>query len=286
MRWLVTGASGTLGGYLLRALRSESVVAWSGSTRNPPFIPIDLADSEAVAAGIRAAKPDIIVHAGAMARVDACFADPERARQINTNATKLLCDLSGNARVVYVSTDLVFDGECAPYTERDRPSPLSVYGRSKAEAEPAVLATSSGVVARVSLMFGPNLNGRRGFFDNLLDALRTGRPLTLFEDEWRTPLYLMTAAMMIVTLARSDFAGLIHLGGPERLSRLEMGQRLARVFQLSDSSLVTAQRNATPGAEPRPRDVSLDSGVWRSVFPHADWPAFDEALMKMRGDMQ
>jgi dTDP-4-dehydrorhamnose reductase len=270
---------------LLRELRSESVVAWSGATRSPPFIPIDLADPDALAAGVRAAKPDIIIHAGAMARVDACFADPERARQINTNATKHLCELSGNARIVYVSTDLVFDGECAPYTERDRPSPLSVYGRSKAEPESAVSAKPNAVVARMSLMFGPGLQGRRGFFDHLVQALRTGQPFTLFENEWRTPLGLCAAARMLVTLAKSDFAGVMHIGGAERLSRLEMGQRVARVLNVSDRLLVGGQRNATPGAEPRPRDVSLDSTHWRSLFPRCDCPSFEEALMKMQSTM-
>jgi dTDP-4-dehydrorhamnose reductase len=79
----------------------------------------------------------------------------------------------------------------------------------------------------------------------------------------------------------SDFTGLIHLGGPERLSRLEMGQRLAAALGLDPSVIVPAARASFPAAEPRPRDVSLDSSRWRSLFPAQPWPDWDEALGEM-----
>src|SRR5439155_2744036 len=95
-----------------------------------------------------------------------------------------------------------FDGERAPYGEEDDPAPLSVYGRTKADAEAAVRA-AGGLVVRVSLLYGPSLSGRPSFFDDQAAALRSGRPLTLFEDEWRTPLALPAAARALVELARS-----------------------------------------------------------------------------------
>src|SRR5689334_22506592 len=101
MRWLVTGASGQLGGYLLRHLRDrgEPVVAWSGSCTGErdgvPLVPVDLADPDAVAAAYRAARPDLIIHAGALARVDECHRDPEHARRINTEASAQLTELAG-----------------------------------------------------------------------------------------------------------------------------------------------------------------------------------------------
>jgi dTDP-4-dehydrorhamnose reductase len=286
MGWLVTGASGQLGGYLLRYLhdRGEPVVAWSGSSTGDrfgiPLVPVDLADADAVATAFRAARPDTIIHAGALARVDTCYGDPVRARLVNTEGSARLAELAGQAgaRLVLVSTDLVFDGTRGGYTEDDPPRPLSVYGRTKADAEAAVLAVPRTAVARVSLMFGPTLAGRPSFFDHLLAALRAGRPVTLFADEWRTPLSLDAAARALVAMAESGVTGLLHIGGPERLSRLEMGRILAEHLGIPPEPIMAAGRDAIPGAEPRPRDVSLDSTRWREQFPGLPWPTYREAL--------
>ncbi|HTK74050.1 MAG TPA: SDR family oxidoreductase, partial [Gemmataceae bacterium] len=235
MRWLVTGASGQLGGYLLRHLRNrgEEVVAWSGTARGEvcgvSLQVVDLTDTASMPVPFHDARPEAVIHAAAMARVDECYRDPKRARRVNVDATARLAELAAEAgvRFAYVSTDLVFDGERAPYRETDPPQPLSAYGHTKADGETAALAAPRSVVARVSLLFGPTLTGRPGFFDGLIASLREGGPVTMFADEWRTPLAMPAAAAALVEIARSDFAGIVHVGGPDRLSRLEMGQCIA-----------------------------------------------------------
>jgi dTDP-4-dehydrorhamnose reductase len=287
MRLLVTGASGLLGAYLLRELHRDSVIAWSGSRREHlcgvPLHPVDLMDADQVATAFAAAHPDVVIHAAALARVADCHRDPDRAQRINAGGTATLARLAAvcGARLVLVSTDLVFDGEGAPFREDAPPAPVSVYGRTKVAAEAAVLAEPGNLVVRVSLLYGPSLNGRPSFFDEQVAALRGGRPLTLFADEWRTPLDLLTAATALATLARSDCTGLLHVGGPLRLSRLEMGQRLANYLGADASVIRAVERDHVPGAEPRPRDVSLDSTRWRRVCPAVGWPVWAEALGKM-----
>jgi dTDP-4-dehydrorhamnose reductase len=284
---LLTGASGQLGAYLLRELTAcgAAVTAWSGTRRGElfgvPLQPVDLADADAVADAFRRARPEVIVHAAAVASVAECHRDPPRARRVNVGGTATLAELAAaaGARLVLVSTDLVFDGESPPYREEDLLAPLSVYGRSKADAEAAAsLAAPRAAVARVSLLYGRALTGRPSFFDQQAEALRAGRPVTLFADEWRTPLHLATAAQALVALARSDFSGVLHVGGPERLSRLEMGQRLARFLGADPSVIVATRRADAPAPEPRPRDVSLDSSLWRQLFPALPWPGWEEAL--------
>src|SRR5207253_193217 len=111
--------------------------------------------------------------------------------------------------------------------------------------------------------------------------------ITLFADEWRTPLGLLPAARALHALGRSDFTGTIHLGGPERMSRLEMGQRLARFLGVADTPLVAGQRDSAPGAEPRPQDVSLDSTLWRSRVPQIRVADFESAVavLAARGNL-
>jgi dTDP-4-dehydrorhamnose reductase len=289
MHVLVTGASGQLGGYLLRELADTGtpVTAWSGSRASRvlgvPLQPVDLADADGIAAAFREARPSAVLHAAALASVAECRRDPALARQVNTQGSALLAELASQAkaRLLLVSTDLVFDGECGGYREADVPAPLSVYGRTKAEAEQAVLAVPRSVVVRVSLLFGPTHSGRPAFFDEQVAALRECRPVTLFADEWRTPLDLATAARALVAVLRSDVGGLLHLGGPERLSRVDMGRRLATYLGAEGASIVAATRDSVPSAEPRPRDVSLDASRWRELFPAQPWPRFEEALAGM-----
>src|SRR5262245_18086386 len=115
MRTLLTGASGQLGAYLLRQLRAtNSLTCWSGTTASELFgarlLPVDLADPDAVAAAFRAARPDVVLHAGSMARLTDCHRDPARAWRVNARGTSVLAELAaaGKARLVMVSTDLVF----------------------------------------------------------------------------------------------------------------------------------------------------------------------------------
>jgi dTDP-4-dehydrorhamnose reductase len=285
VRLLITGASGQLGAYLLRQLAGAGdVVAWSGTRQGRLFghalVPIDLTQADAGARAFAQARPEAVIHAAAWARVADCHRDPAGAGRINVQATALLARLAAaaGARLVLVSTDLVFDGEEAPYREDDPPAPLSVYGRTKAQAEAAVRALPGGVVARLSLLYGPSVSGRPSFFDEQVQALRSGRPLTLFEDEWRTPLDLATAARALVALARSPLPGILHIGGPERLSRLEMGQKLARFLGVEQPRLVAVRRDRAAGSEPRPRDTALDSSRWRGHFAELPWPTWEEAL--------
>lgn len=289
MRILVTGASGLLGSYLLRHLTqtSHAVTAWSGTQSGKlfgvPLVPLPLTDNDCLEPALAAARPDAIIHAAAMASVASCFRAPAAAWRINVDATRHLAALASqiSARFVFVSTDLVFDGRRGGYSESDDACPLSCYGRTKLAAEQAVLAYNRGIVVRMSLLFGPALGPRQSFFDQQIAALRSGSPCPLFVDEWRTPLALSTAGSAIVTLAESDFSGLLHLGGRERMSRFEMGMRLARALGYDGANLVAVTRDSAGAAEARPRDASLDSRYWRRLFPNHLWPDFDEALREM-----
>ena len=289
MRVLVTGASGQLGPYVVRCLLADgqTVIAWgrswTGELFGVPVQDVDLTDHDAIADAFGQAQPDAVVHAGAVSQVGQAYREPALARVINVDATQVLAQLAGErrCRMIYLSTDMVFDGEHAPYRERDPTGPRSVYGRTKLEGEESVVVSENVLVVRVSLLFGPTLIDRPRFFDELVATLRETRPVHLFVDEWRTVLGLAEAATAIVAALRSDDTGLLHVGGPQRVSRYDMGLNIAQVFGFDTSLVKEASRVDLNVPEPRPRDLSLDSTRWRAAFGDLDYPDFQTSLRQM-----
>lgn len=289
MRVVLTGASGQLGSYAWLTLRGHGcdVRPWSGSTDRASdgtaFRRVDLADPGAIERAFLDDNPDAVLHAGAVSTVDGVRADPDRARRVNVEATaRIACWCSEHGRrLVYTSTDLVFDGRRAWNREEDPAEPLLAYGRTKLEAEPSVLGCTLGLVARCSLLYGPSRNGRPTYLDRMLGALERGETQTFFEDEFRTPLDFETAAEALVGLLNSDATGRVHLAGRERLSRFEMARRVA-VALGKDGRLISANRQQdAPAPEPRPADVSLDTARLATILPSLERLPVERAAQRL-----
>jgi dTDP-4-dehydrorhamnose reductase len=284
--WLITGAGGQLGSVVLAELtrRGESALGVASPSGPLPLEGAveraDLTDGHAMVRLLDQARARFVVHAGAIASVAVALADPARALAVNASAAAALAGAAHQrgARFVYVSTDMVFDGERAPYTERDVASPLSAYGRSKLEGERAVLSVAPVLVARLPLLYGLPTVNRDTTFITQVRALLRRESLTLFQDEWRTPLALEDAARALIRCAESDLPGVVHLGGPERLSRLAMGERLAAALGVDGATLHAVLRESAPAPEPRARDLSLDSSKYRAHFGVPVGRPMDEAL--------
>ncbi len=285
MRVLVTGASGGLGAYVLEALggRGDEVVAWGRGRREVrsglPIEPVDL-EGDDLAARLGDASPDVVLHLGAVSSAEAVRLDPGRGRRVNVEATGRIADWCGEEGrgLVYTSTDLVFDGT-RPWSREDDPAePVLAYGRTKREAEPAVRAIPRGLVARVSLLYGFARSGRDAYFDRTFAALRRGEPQALFEDEYRTPLDLATAAEALVRLAAMGATGVVHVGGRERLSRFDLIRRAAVALGLDPTLVRPNRRDDAVFPEPRPADVSLDTSRLAALLPDLHRPTVEEAL--------
>lgn len=267
MRVLVTGAAGFLGWWLTHELlrRGHAV---HGTSRDGQGLPpgavehaLELADGGAAGAALlRALRPEAVFHLAALSDADACAREPEQAERVNARAPGALAAAARDlgAWFVQASTDLVFDGTRAPYAEEDPPAPLGPYMASKAAAERAVLeAAPQALVARVALLYGL-AGGRKGCFSGaLLERLRRGEPVTLFTDQHRTPLLVQDAAELLADLLSLRPAGLLHLAGPERVSRHVHGLALARAFGVDPRGCRAGSLRDTPGLAPRPADVSL-----------------------------
>jgi dTDP-4-dehydrorhamnose reductase len=286
MRVVVTGASGQLGGYLVPRLRigGHAVIAWSGSRTGAcagvPLEAVDLTDPTAVESRLEDARPDALIHAAAISAAESVRADPEGARRVNVEATARLSRwcARNSVRVLFTSTDLVFDGR-KPWNREDDPAgPVLAYGRTKRDAEAIVAENRSALIARLSLMFGASRCGRPGFFDQAIDALQRGEPRTFFVDEYRTPIDLATAADALTRLIETDAAGIVHVAGAERMSRHELMGRAASALGLDPAMVRGNRQSDVKLAEPRPCDVSLDTSRLMALLPGLRRPTVEEAL--------
>ena len=219
MRILLTGASGQLGRELQRALAGEDVIP----ANRPDY---ELTDP-ALSAKIAATHPDLVIHAAGFSDVDGCEQDPETAFQVNAQATSRVAEgaVRAGARLVYISTDYVFDGKKGePYTEGDPVGPLNVYGCSKLMGEQEALKTCPrAIIVRTSWLYG--VHGKN-FVKTILSLAVTQPEVRVVEDQRGSPTYARHLAQVVAGLIRSDVTGVIHAGGEGECSRYEFAKAI------------------------------------------------------------
>lgn len=269
---VVTGASGTLGWTLCEMLAHRCDIM--GTYLSHPCVPegargveLDLGDRSSIRAMLQSARPDIIIHAAAISDPDQCENDAERAFRVNFEATHEIALMAAElgARLVYVSTDLVFDGKKGDYREEDPPCPLSIYGMSKLRGEEAVLEACPGaLVLRSTLIYGFGSPASKTFLGRMLENLSDGRRIQLFTDQMRNPILVDDLAEGIFRAIEASLSGLYHLGGGEAASRYEFGRRACRAFGFGEELLVPVTMDDVVFPAKRPLDATLNISKFKS----------------------
>jgi dTDP-4-dehydrorhamnose reductase len=262
MRAVVVGGSGQIGGWLLRVLaeRGHQAVGTYNTVAFPGLTHLDAADLAASMAWLIEQKPDVVYYPAGFTWVDGCERDPARADSANLEQPLNLARAAAEsgARFVYFSTDYVFDGVAGPYSEVSPTNALSVYGKSKLEAESA-LADAVGdllLTVRTSWVYGPESQGKN-FSYQLAKALSTGKTLECPSDQISSPSYGPDVARAVIALVEMGQSGLIHVAGPEVMDRVEFARGIARGFGL-DPSLIVGKTTAELGqVVPRPLSGGL-----------------------------
>ncbi|KNC49422.1 uncharacterized protein AMSG_11878 [Thecamonas trahens ATCC 50062] len=196
---------------------------------------------------------------------------------------------SDGALFVYTSTDMVFGGDAAPYSVDSPPAPLTHYGATKAAGEQALLRDgAAGDGVRLLVVRLPLLYGDGAFFGGMIAKAREAaaavagqavEPMTLFTDEFRTPLSGLGAVRGLLAAVAIGLTGLHHFGGPDKVSRWAMGEALARAVGIDASAAFCGVEVATVVKTPRPRDLALDSDATWAALPEAAHPcALDDAI--------
>jgi dTDP-4-dehydrorhamnose reductase len=176
-------------------------------------------------------RPNILLYCHAVCDVPKCEAAPDWARQINVGyVRRAMKALPESTRLVYVSSDHVFGGD-GVYDERSHPSPISVYGRTRVEAEQLVLSRPGSLVIRAGLAIGPSPNGRTGHWDWLRYRTRRNLPITIVHDEYRSVVWAHDLAVRVLQLAESGDTGVRHIASTRVVSRVELANYLLSVLE-------------------------------------------------------
>ncbi len=272
-RLLITGASGFLGGHLCRLAKKEWEVV--GTHNLHPDLPlgvekvqIDLRDRKALLVALKEFAPSVIIHS-AVLQIDDCERHPELAQQVNIDSTLYITEWAAknNCRVIYISTDMVFDGLQGMYKEEDNTEPVNEYGRTKLVAERVVQEfCENSVIARLPLLFGFPAAGGACFMATMLDKLNRNQTVQTYIDQFRTPGLVQNMAEALLELAKNDFNGVLHIAGSTRLSREELARQSAERAGLDVNLLQPISMHDHALSSARPTDVSLDTTKARSIL--------------------
>src|ERR1700678_2032423 len=226
---LVTGASGLLGASVISLAQTQGREVVGLYHRHPVrmdgvrCLPADLTDQAETRRIFQELGPSSVVHCAAATEVDWCEQHPEEAHRVNVMVPAVIAEMSAasDARLLYISTDSVFDGERGSYVETDTPGPVNVYAKTKLSGEREVLRQNPGAaIARVNL-YGWNAQNKLSLAEWILNRLTLGKLVPGFSDVVFCPVLANDLAEVLLALLDENLAGLYHVVGSEAVSKYE-----------------------------------------------------------------
>jgi dTDP-4-dehydrorhamnose reductase len=262
LRVLVIGGSGLVG-YKINELfaRDEYEVFCTYHQQvetGEQWYQMDITDKDQVSSVFQQVRPEVVVLPAAFTDVDACETDRKQAFAVNVRGTKKVAQVAEkhHARLVYLSTDYVFNGHTGNYKEDDLVDPLNYYGKTKLLGEEQVKAwCSEYLICRTSVVYGVN---KANFALWLVDNLQKEKNVRIVDDQWVSCTYNKDLAEQIRALVTQNATGVFHTAGGERISRYDFSCRLAEVFGFDVGLIEPVRLQDFNWVAQRPRDSSLD----------------------------
>ncbi len=263
---LFTGGSGLLALNWAMAIRDRFTVVLGLHRKNIAIgcfehHQLDIESVERFVRILEEIKPDIVIHTAGLTSVERCEAEPELAFHVNAKIAEIVARACSRLGVplVHISTDHLFAGDVPLLSEVHPIEPVNIYGKTKAEAEDMVLMAYPDALVIRTNFFGWGTSYRKSFSDVIIEGLRAGKQLTLFDDVFYTPILVETLALVAHDLIDQQVRGIINIVGDERISKYEFGMKLADQFGLDCNLIKHGLIGDVSGLVQRPKDMSLSN---------------------------
>ncbi|CCQ11380.1 dTDP-4-dehydrorhamnose reductase [Pseudoalteromonas luteoviolacea B = ATCC 29581] len=286
MNILITGATGLLGRCLYSTMNTKlgtehKIIGVGYSRAKAPLYSLDLGKEDALKAFFETHQPDVVIHAAAERKPDVCEQDPEATRALNVDTTDRLARLASqhNAKLFFISTDYVFDGKHAPYTENDEHSAVNFYGRSKSMAEAKVLASDKNhAVVRVPVLYGDVETLSESAVTIIAKHVLSDNQSA--HDNWaiRYPTHVEDIALTLIDLIKlpaKQACGVFHVSDNQAMTKFDIAQTIAEILGLPANQLTSLDEPSQDAA--RPYNCALKDTRLSALGIHHRRP-FKEAL--------
>lgn len=263
-RILICGSNGLLGQRLALMLSSQTEYEVLNTSRKRSFVfddrlfdytQLDITKKGDVKSLVSSFHPTTIINAAGAADVDWCEQHREEAWKINVVGVENLIEATRKvgARLIHISTDYIFDGTHGPYSEDDKPNPISYYGKSKLASENAVrIAEIPHTILRTIVLYGNGIGVRDCFPSWVIKNLRAGKVVRCSEDQISNPTHVNDIAFAAVKSFELNREGIYHVCGSERVSRYQFAIKTAEVFGLDPGLIQTVKSADLNQIAPRP----------------------------------
>ena len=284
----ITGASGMLGSALITHLsKSYRVFATSRGRgvegKNIKWDCFNLTDIILLTEWLETIRPDVVIHCAAITNVDLCEDNVKLATKLHIETTELIANFldSYGGRLIYISTDSVFDGEKqGAYSESDLVNPLNVYAKTKMMGEKSVQSMNNGLVLRTNII-GWTQEGKTSFFEWVVDRLNDNMSLNLFYDVYFSPLTVYDLSFIIEKIIEKPILGLYHCGSSDIISKYDFGKKMAEIFQLSDTNINRVSVDSMDFKASRPKNMALNSDKLSDKLQY-DIPSAIDSIVRMK----
>jgi dTDP-4-dehydrorhamnose reductase len=272
-RILITGGSGLLSVNWAIAIRDRYEVTLGMHSKNVVLsgvncLNIDLESVEQLSLTMSIINPVVVIHTVGLTSIELCEANPSLARHINTelaeNVAKACFKLG--VPLVHISTDHLFEGVETLVSESHTVKPLNTYGHTKSEAENRIQNIYPKALIIRTNFFGWGTSYRQSFSDSILQSLRDGKEVTLFEDVYYTPILAETLALAVHELVECKESGVFNVVGDQRVSKYDFGLRLAEQFGLDSRLVKPGLINGCSNLVKRPKNMCLSNKKIYSVL--------------------
>ena len=282
MTILITGAFGQLGKSLIKILGKKHKIIPTGHyiPKNYNGIRLNIQNKIQLKEIVRTIQPDLIINLAAITDVDKCEENPQLAKEVNIAGLQNICNTFGG-KIIQLSTDYVFDGKNGPYIEEDKVSPLSIYGKTKLEAEKIIINHNpDNLILRGNVLYDYNKYTKASFLNWVINSLNQKISINVVNDQINNPTWTKSMSNVISSCIEKGISGIYHWGDATFISRYKFAKMIAEKYRLDDSYINPISTKELGQLATRPLNSGLIADKLIKVLDVAQ-PSIDECLNKI-----